>query len=517
MRQFAKLIAIPKQLTISILGLFLVFTQPVFAGVDKGIDVRKVQTMLTELCFKPGPVDGAWGKRTERAAAEFFDKHFDGYKGVFTQTQLFQLNQFNLRTKRGVSYDYSKCAVTMDLESNSDKQVRQTKKSEKIQFFDRGCCEIPDDIEWQPNDVTLEYYYNKTASLRVNTGQMYKISPISKPRKFKKQIENHKTIDREMAKSTILSYLFYDDGIVVYDALPPKDRFQYKFTDKSYFPSHSMGKSITSYLVGHAICQGYISSVDAQIQDWPLMENTLYYGQPLINLLNMQARDTNIIKSGDGRFIKTGRNIHGNAPLLKAVRNSSELKDTKARGGKRYAYSNLTTDIIFNYMMHRIGNDFERFIKDFYQNKVKIEYPVYLWMNPLMDNSLSPTMRERIKQGAGQYGISATRYDFLRIAKSMMDDWQNDTCEGRYLKEMYDRRIWKNNASDRYSKTYSAQFHSDIQRLKGGAIFALIGYNGQKIMIDMDNSRIVVIGAVKSLRDAEWKLSHEPIIYGRLR
>ena len=86
MRQFAKLIAIPKQLTISILGLFLVFTQPVFAGVDKGIDVRKVQTMLTELCFKPGPVDGAWGKRTERAAAEFFDKHFDGYDGQFGDT-----------------------------------------------------------------------------------------------------------------------------------------------------------------------------------------------------------------------------------------------------------------------------------------------------------------------------------------------------------------------------------------------------------------------------------------------
>ena len=50
-------------------------------------------------------------------------------------------------------------------------------------------------------------------------------------------------------------------------------------------------------------------------------------------------------------------------------------------------------------------------------------------------------MSERIKQGAGQYGISATRYDFLRIAKAMMDDWQNDTCEGRYLKEMYGRRI----------------------------------------------------------------------------
>ena len=178
-----------------------------------------------------------------------------------------------------------------------------------------------------------------------------------------------------------------------------------------------MGKSITSYLVGHAICQGYISSVDAPIQDWPLMENTLYYGQPLINLLNMKAGDTHVIKKYDGKFIKTGRGIHGNAPLLKATRNSLELKDTKAKGGKRYAYSNLTADIIFNYMMHRIGNDFERFIQNFYQNRVKIEHPVYLWMNPLMDHSWSPTTSERIKQGAGQYGISATRYNFCALLR----------------------------------------------------------------------------------------------------
>jgi CubicO group peptidase (beta-lactamase class C family) len=494
------------------------FAQPVFAGVDEGVDVQKVQTMLTELCFRPGPVDGVWGKKTERAAEQFFDKYWDGYEGQFTESEFAKLNQFNIEILRNINFGVKtlkRCAVAKPSNKASVK-VKQN-QSEKIHFFDESCCEIPDKIDWQPNDATLEYYYRKTAELRLKTSQMYKVNPTSNPRKFKKQIKSHETIDREMAKSTILSYLYYDDGIVVYDALPPKDRFQYKFTDKSYFPSHSMGKSITSYLVGHAVCQGYISSVDAPIQDWPLMENTLYYGQPLINLLNMKAGDTHVIKKYDGNFIKTGRNIHGNAPLMKAVWNSLELKDTSARSSKRYAYSNLTADIIFNYMMHRIGNDFERFIKDFYQNKVKIEHPVYLWMNPLMDHSWSPTMGERIKQGAGQYGISATRYDFLRIAKAMMDDWQNDTCEGKYLKEMYNRRIWKNDASDKYSKTYSAQFHSDIQRLKGGAIFALIGYNGQKIMIDMDNSRIVVIGAVKSLRNAEWKLSHEPIIYGFLR
>jgi hypothetical protein len=72
-----------------------------------------------------------------------------------------------------------------------------------------------------------------------------------------------------------------------------------------------MEKSITSYLIGNAICEGYISSIKEQIHDWPLMENTLYYGQRLINLLTMTAGDTHVIKSGDGNFIQTDRSIHG--------------------------------------------------------------------------------------------------------------------------------------------------------------------------------------------------------------
>ena len=37
----------------------------------------------------------------------------------------------------------------------------------------------------------------------------------------------------------------------------------------------------------------------------------------------------------------------------------------------------------------------------------------------------------------------ATRYDYLRIAKAMLDDWQNDTCEGKYLKSFYERKVKK--------------------------------------------------------------------------
>ena len=46
---------------------------------------------------------------------------------------------------------------------------------------------------------------------------------------------------------------------------------------------------MVSYVVGHAICEGYIKSIDSKVNDWPLVENTLYHNQKLIDLLNFRA------------------------------------------------------------------------------------------------------------------------------------------------------------------------------------------------------------------------------------
>ena len=56
-----------------------------------------------------------------------------------------------------------------------------------------------------------------------------------------------------------------------------------------------MGKSLVSYVTGHAICEGYISSVDEKLTGWDIIENTLFDNQVLIDLLNMQAGDQNYV------------------------------------------------------------------------------------------------------------------------------------------------------------------------------------------------------------------------------
>ena len=55
--------------TIAALLITMFFTTA-NAEVKKGIDVRAVQTMLAELCYNPGPIDGAWGKKTEAAVSQ---------------------------------------------------------------------------------------------------------------------------------------------------------------------------------------------------------------------------------------------------------------------------------------------------------------------------------------------------------------------------------------------------------------------------------------------------------------
>ena len=101
-----------KKLLITATLLLLLPIKPLFAGVDKGIDVAEVQKMLTELCFKPGPVDGAWGKKTETAFKEFY-KPYEKYDGTFDNFELRVLKDQYNRTPKS-----KKCKIEIRKSNN---------------------------------------------------------------------------------------------------------------------------------------------------------------------------------------------------------------------------------------------------------------------------------------------------------------------------------------------------------------------------------------------------------------
>jgi hypothetical protein len=97
------------------------------------------------------------------------------------------------------------------------------------------------------------------------------------------------------------------------------------------------------------------------------------------------------------------------------------------------------------------------------------------------------------------------------VAEAMMKDYQNETCVGRYLKSAQKQaKAWpqylpnSENANffiNTYAKKYGAQFYFDFLGMSDRNILATEGFNGQNMMIDMDNSRIVVTNSAATAWD----------------
>ena len=178
------------------------------------------------------------------------------------------------------------------------------------------------------------------------------------------------------------------------------------------------------------------------------------------------------------------------------------LQGTKAKGNKSF-YNNALADIIANYIVFKSGKDYDKLMKKVFQDKIKIGNEIaYEKHGQTRNMSQIIHKYNGSPQTLASYSYYMTRLDFLRFAEAMMKDYQNETCVGNYLRESQQQAIkWfkyrptKKNAQwylHNYSKKYGSQFYFDFKGLKKRNIIGTEGYNGQNILIDLDNSRIVV-------------------------
>ena len=326
--------------------------------------------------------------------------------------------------------------------------------------------------------------------------------------KFQSNLREDKDVLKEFKnnKNTgIISYLLFEDDKIVIDVsdIPKKVSSGDTIID-GLLPSHSMGKSLVSYVTGHAICEGYIDNVNVKLDDWPLIKSTLYDNSVLLDLLNMKGGDQKWVgermKNGSDNRIKGPKKENVNVIGLMKVMN------VYLRGSEKskliYNYSALTTNVIMNYVKHKTGADWDKLLHKVFNEHVGVKNSVYFSKS-----------RKYLKYDdfvSGRYSFYADRYDYLRIAKTMMDDWHNDTCAGKYLKTIYENRVQKKDNTKKatdvglYTKSYGGQIHFDIFGIdKTRKILGLSGFAGQQILIDLDNKRIIVVNSL--YKNYNWK------------
>ena len=347
-----------------------------------------------------------------------------------------------------------------------------------------------------PNLDTLKYYMMKyNIDGKPRAGQRI-VKPSSKPYEFNSELKNFSFLNKEFLRKGIVSYLYFEKDKIIIDEISPKDRLGELVNNKTKLRSNSMGKSIASYILGNAICEGYIESVDSSINDWPLMKDSLYENHKLIDLLNMASGDQEYVN--DSFLLKNGKR---NRNKTLEVDNMSAkflgfLFQKKKIGKKIYNYNNVNTNLILNYVLFKSKGNFQELLEKIFKEKAKIKNSVLFFKKGDPD-----------KNGNADPMFYATRYDWLRLAKAIMDDYQNDTCVGKYLKEIYDRKIPKGvkefEGEPGFNKTYSygGQFHLDYPGLKNKVVFGMGGRSGQAVLIDMEDSRIIVINSIHYNKD----------------
>tara|TARA_B110000238_G_scaffold47289_1_gene51348 strand:+ start:60 stop:1412 length:1353 start_codon:yes stop_codon:yes gene_type:complete len=398
---------------------------------------------------------------------------------------------------------FSKKYMEYECEFKAER-VFEVQNKLKIKFY-KNRNNIP--FDKKANYDTLLYY--GFASIDDDSGFKSLGSKGSKePYKFSSNLREDKDVKKEIQKTGLLSYLLYEDGKIIVDEITPKDRFGIIFDDNTGWTSASMGKSITSYVIGNAICEGYIDSVDSRLNDWPLIENSLYHDQKLIDLLNFAAGDQkyskiNLTKGGK----KWSKNPNRNT--VKFHMEKGIFKNTKGKKDKsKYNYSNIVSNILINYVSFKSGDNFQNLLDKIFITKAKVKNPVYFKVMH-SDSVQGKYQVDEDNDGAIRYSFVASRYDYLRIAKAMLDDWQNDTCAGKYLKTIYKNEIPKNDkySSDSgaffYAKNYAGQFHTNYPDLKDRTIMGMDGASGQTIIIDFSKAKIVVINSIHL--DYNWK------------
>ena len=363
----------------------------------------------------------------------------------------------------------------------------------------------PLDYQSNPNRDTLLYYLWDQAYAPRN---WYEVKPSKKPYEFKFNLIEDKFVKKQMKTKGIMSYLYFQDGHILIDEISPKERLGEFINNETKFYSLSMSKSVVSYILGHAICDGYIDGVDARVNDWPIIKDSLYHDQKLINFLNMNTGDQKYIDEFEDGTSKLG--AYEDRDIETTMRSHFRNKNTK-KSKERYNYNGFVTQLILNYMKFKIGEDYDKFYSKVFNDKIKIKNSIRYGYTSLNEHF-----------GNGHPNIMATRFDYLRIAKAIMDDYQNDTCVGKYLKEIYKRRIPKNLNQERNepafnrSKSYGGQFHMDYPGLKNKIVFGMNGYGGQAILIDMENSRIVVLNSLH-YNNTKYKYNHKKLLFDPIK
>jgi len=320
-----------------------------------------------------------------------------------------------------------------------------------------------------------------------------KIAPAASPWPFKRVSEPAITYKFNSETFTLADYLARNPTtglLIAKDDTILAEHYQYARTDRDRFLSQSMAKTITSMLIGIAIADRKIKSIDDPVKDYvPGLADTEYGGTTLRDLLHMSSGVAfSEDYSGNDDISRLSRDLFGPTavdPVAAVARfNSRELP-----AGTRFHYASVETEILGLVLRAAVGVPLTEYLRD------------RIWQ-PIGAESEASWAIDGTGQEVAYCCFNAVLRDYARLGRLL-------ACDGDWEGQQLIPRQWLLDATtppaDRpylAPRTATPFFGYGYQTwiLPGSRrMFALMGIRGQMIIVDPASKLVLVHTAVRKV------------------
>ncbi|MBN9086798.1 MAG: serine hydrolase [Reyranella sp.] len=277
------------------------------------------------------------------------------------------------------------------------------------------------------------------------------------------------------------------------------EQYQYGRTDRDRFVAQSMVKSITGLLVGLAIADGAIQSVDDLPEKYvPGFTGSEYGRTPIRALLHMSSG----VEFGEDR--DDGRDLNrlwrgvvaGRGPGHGTVDSIRQFNRRIAPPGTRYAYASIEPDVLGMVLKQAIGKTASAYLQE------------RIWQ-PIGAESDATWLIDAEGYELAHFGFSAVLRDYARLGRLLAHDGAWNGHQIIPAQWMMDATTVR--PSDTYllpGKAMRGFGYGYLLWLLPGERrqFALVGDLGQRIIVDPPSKLVMVQTALDEADGASWKL-----------
>lgn len=284
-----------------------------------------------------------------------------------------------------------------------------------------------------------------------------------------------------LALNRVSGLLAIKDGEVAYET------YQLGNTEKTRWMSMSIAKSITATLIGAAIKDGYITSLDSQLVDYiPSLVGSAYDGVTVQQVLQMTSgagwNETYTDRTSDRRELLEAQIAQEAGGMLEVMANL----DRVAEPGARWNYSTGETQVAAELLHAAIDRPISEYLTEKIWAKMGMESKANWWLE-------SPGGIE-----VGGSGFSATLRDYGRFGLFLLNEGVVDGES--VLPERWVERASKPNVINGEEVEYGFMLWPEMNA-KGSIhedAFEAVGIFGQFIYVNPRENVVIVVWSARS-------------------